>query len=178
MRALIVTAWIHDDDLHPFHRLRERFFPCNRTFVSAHCTLFHHLPGDETEAVVASVRESVGAFRQNHLTPGATELAVPVTGLFHMSRGVAYALALDDLQRLRAPVAERFAARLNRQDGGKWRNPHITVQNKTSPEASRRLYRHLSRRFEPCSVRVLGLQIFRYVGGPWSEVAAFGFAEA
>lgn len=177
MRALIVTAWIHEDDLQPFHRLRERFFPNNRTFVSAHCTLFHHLPGDERDTVVESVRESVSAFRQNHLPPGATALAVGVKSVFHMGRGVAYALELEPLRRLRAPIAERFAERLTPQDARKWRNPHITVQNKSSPEASLRLHRHLARRFEPCVVRVIGLQVFRYVGGPWAAEAAVKFAD-
>ena len=177
MRALIVTAWIHDDDLYPFHRLRERFFPRNRTFISAHCTLFHHLPGECRDAVVEAVRETVGGFRQNRLRD-ADVLEVPLTGVFHMGRGVAYALEPAELQRLRAPVAERFAERLNRQDAGKWRNPHITVQNKASPTASRRLYRHLEARFEPCSVRVLGLQVWRYIGGPWAEEAQVSFAEA
>ena len=178
VRALIVTAWIHDDDLYPFHRLRERFFPRNRTFVSAHCTLFHHLPGDSRDAVVEVVRGSVRAFRQNRMTPGQTALDVSVTGVFHMGRGVAYALAPDNLQRLRAPVAERFAGRLNRQDAGRWRNPHITVQNKATPTASKRLHRHLARCFTPCSVRVLGLQVWRYVGGPWAEEAEVSFADA
>ena len=178
MSALIVTAWIHEDDLYPFHRLRERFFPRNRTFISAHCTLFHHLPGDRRDEVVDAVRDSVFALRQNRFSSGQTHLDVPVTGVFHMGRGVAYALQPEELQRLRRPVAERFAERLNHQDGGKWRNPHITVQNKASPEASRRLHRHLSRLYRPCSVRVLGLQVFRYVGGPWAEEEAFKFADA
>ena len=178
MPALIVTAYVHEDDLYPFHCLRERFFPRNRTFVSAHCTLFHHLPGDRRDDVVTAVRQSVCAFRQNRLDDHQTHLDVPVTGVFHMGRGVAYALAPEELQRLRAPIAACFAERLNRQDGGKWRNPHITVQNKSSPEASRRLYRHLDARFEPCSLRVLGLQVFRYVGGPWAEEAVVKFADA
>lgn len=178
MPALIVTAWVHDDDLYSFHALRERFFPRNRTFVSAHVTLFHHLPGCDREEVIHAVGESVSDYRATHLPHGADHVAVDVRNVFHMGRGVAYALDPTALTLLRRPIERRFEGRLTPQDAAAWRTPHITIQNKVTPQRSKQLYRHLKHRFEPCGIRVLGLQVWRYVSGPWAHEADFGFAEA
>lgn len=184
MSALIVTAWIHADDLRPFHRLRRRFFPRNRTFVSAHVTLFHHLPAEREGEVVTQVRDSVSAFaalhpgfRQNE-APGAEpvrSVPVQVQRVFPMGRGVAYAIAAEPLAQLRQPIAEHFAGDLTEQDARPWRNPHITVQNKVDPGAARRLHRHLDARFEHCTLRLCGLQVWRYHNGPWRFVGEYGF---
>ncbi len=191
MSALIVTALIHEDDLRPFHRLRRRFFPRNRHFVSAHVTLFHHLPGEREKEVLTQVHQSVAAFadgydgfRQNVPTtdndsalavtrdpsPDARFVPVGLRRVFNMGRGVAYALDPEPLVQLRQPIAAYFGDALTPQDARPWRNPHITVQNKVDPAAARRLYRHLDARFEECSLRVGGLQVFEYKQGPWRFV--------
>ncbi len=178
MSALIVTALIHEDDLRPFHRLRRRFFPRNRNFISAHVTLFHHLPGAREEEVLTQVHHSVAdfaegydGFRQNP-SPAHEErwVALRLKNVFSMGRGVAYALAPETLAALRTPIAVYFGDDLTPQDARPWRNPHITIQNKVDPAEARRLYRHLNARFEDCSLRVGGLQVWRYCQGPWEFV--------
>ena len=177
-RAVIATAWIHDDDLYEFNRLRERFFPRVRTFASAHVTLFHHLPGVKRATVLAGIREEVAAFAHPDLDPATGLARVASTGVFRMGRGTAYRLERDFLTALRAPLRARFAADLRPQDAAPWRNPHITVMNKVAPERAARLTRHLAARFEPCELRVLGVQAWRYDYGPWALLGEFAFARS
>ena len=183
---LIVTAWVRDEDIDVFNRLRARFFPRSRNFLSAHVTLFHHLPGGARDEVYATVGDAVtrfGGSLPDRTPPTAAierqpVLPVDVRHVFNMGRGVAYALAPDDLAALRAPIARHFGARLTEQDARPWRNPHITVQNKVSPAAAAQLARHLGRRFSPCAIGVCGLQVWRYERGPWTHLASFGFGQA
>ena len=175
-RAVIVTAWVHDDDIHPFHRLRDRFFPASRSFVSAHVTLFHHLPGRIAAEADAGIAQLVADFRHPDLDPATGVARVGVRKVFGLTRGVAYALERDLLVDLRERVRARFAAALKPQDARPWRNPHITVQNKVDPAEAARLRRHLARRFEPCALRVMGLQTWRYDGGPWAPMSSHRFA--
>ncbi|CAH1000137.1 hypothetical protein LEM8419_01284 [Neolewinella maritima] len=167
-RPLIVTAWIDPTDLQPFNRLRERFFPPERNYLQAHVTLFHHIPGELIDELLTAIRV------QNL---GRTAVSVPVVGVFSMGRGVAYRLEADALNDIRQPLRQRFADRLTAQDLRPWKRPHITVQNKVRKEEAGRLLRHLQYRFVPCHVRVLGLYVHRYDGGPWTKLAALPFGE-
>lgn len=175
-RAIIVTAWIHEDDLHGFNRLRERFFPRVRAFASAHVTLFHHLPGPQRERVLAILREEIARFTHDDLDLVTGVARATTSGVFRMNRGTGYALGGTLLAELRAPLRDRFADVLRPQDAAPWRNPHITVMNKTSAAQAERLTRHLAARYEPCALRVLGLQAWRYDYGPWSLIEEIPFA--
>ena len=103
-------------------------------------------------------------------------LDVGVKGLFNMGRGVGYTLDAGDLQELRQPIVDRFGDRLSAQDAAPWRNPHITIQNKVSPEVAGHLTRHLRHRFRSCTLRVCGLRVWRYDQGPWTLLAGFDFS--
>ena len=173
---MIVSAWIDDEDLESFHLLRERFFPRVRSVRSAHVTLFHHLPGPKRAEVLAGIGEVVDAFRHPALDRARGHADVWTRGVFCMGRGVAYALERDFLMDLRGALATRFRDDLKPQDARPWRNPHITVQNKVEPAEAQRLRRHLEAAFEPCRLRVRGVQAWRYDYGPWTLLRAFPFA--
>lgn len=53
--------------------------------------------------------------------------------------------------------------------------PHITVQNKASAEVAARTLAKLEAGFEPFNVTATGLRVWRYEGGPWTELARFPF---
>ena len=164
---MIVTAWFHPDDLAPFHELRRRFFPGHRNYLSAHATLFHYIRPHLRVPFVERAQRVLAELD----VPDRVEVLPP----FSMGKGVAYRLELAPLARIRQPLRDHFAAELKEQDARPWRRPHITVQNKVEPETARQLLRHLRARYEPCSLRLLGLKCFRYDYGPWTPLFTVPF---
>ncbi|RZT89063.1 2'-5' RNA ligase superfamily protein [Pseudonocardia sediminis] len=157
-RPLILTALLEESAQEHFDDLRRRHFPSDRNHLAAHLTLFHHLPGDQEPAVDAAVAE-------------ATErppLTARVSAVRLLGRGVAFDLRCPELTGLRRDLAARWEPWLTRQDSGK-SDLHVTVQNKVTPAAARSLYDDLSAGFEPYDVPVVGLALWHYLGGPWSE---------
>lgn len=67
-----------------------------------------------------------------------------------------------------------FAAWLTPQDRQKFQ-PHVTIQNKVTPEAARELLERLSDTWEPVTAQGRGLQLWRYRGGPWEGAGTFLF---
>ena len=161
---LILTLALHPDDQARFERLRQLHFPAGRNMIPAHVTLFHHLPGQEVQAVSDAVaaRCAVPPF------------AVAVPGLRFLGRGVAYALESPALTALRAGLARDWDGWLTPQDRQGYR-PHVTVQNKATPEAARALHAKLQAAFAPFTVRAEGLDVWRYLGGPWELVSRHPF---
>ncbi len=153
---LILTLALHPDDQARFERLRQLHFPTSRNLIPAHVTLFHHLPGPEIEAIRHAIEARCAA----------PPLAVAVSGLRFLGRGVAYALDSPALLALRAGFAREWEGWLTPQDRQGYR-PHVTVQNKASPEAARALHAKLQAAFAPFTVRAEGLNLWRYLGGPW-----------
>ena len=148
-----------------FDRLRRAHFPPERNFLQAHLTLFHHLPGDRTDEIVATVEETCR--EQDPLTLRAK-------GLLFMGRGVAYAFDAPELVALRRRLAEGWGPWLTPQDRQGFR-PHVTVQNKVPAQEARALHERLREGFSPFEVGGEGLSPWRYMGGPWRPVVAYPF---
>ena len=161
---LILTLALHPDDQARFERLRQLHFPAGRNVIPAHVTLFHHLPGEE----VAAVSDAVAA---RCVVP---PFPVAVPGLRFLGRGVAYALESSGLSALRASLAREWDGWLTPQDRQGWR-PHVTIQNKAASEAARALHASLQAAFTPFTVRAEGLDMWRYLGGPWELVGRHPF---
>ena len=165
---LILTLKLVDAAFARFDAERRRWFPPGLNRVPAHVTLFHHLPG-EAEAEIAHTLRIAAA--------GQAPVAMRVTGVRNMGKGVAYQLASSEVAALRRRLADSWAPWLTRQDQQPWR-PHVTVQNKVAPEAARALHAALLARFQPFDVRAEGLLLWRYLGGPWAAAGEFPFREA
>ena len=170
-RALIVTAKIAAEDLQWFNRARQKFFPGHRNFLSAHLTLFHHIRPRVRQAFM----DFATAYVEDLPPLPPLEIGPP----FSMGKGVAYPVERQLLMDLREPLRQHFAATLTDQDARPWRKPHLTVQNKVEKEEAKRLLRHLRRIYRPGTVRVLGLEFYRYDYGPWTKLgeAVFGGRE-
>tara|TARA_R110000850_G_scaffold131727_3_gene252620 strand:- start:521 stop:1039 length:519 start_codon:yes stop_codon:yes gene_type:complete len=164
-KPIIMTAQMGKADFAWADSLRKRHFPPERNQISAHVTLFHHLPPqalDEIKATVAAL---------------AAELPRPVamlSGLIHLGRGVAYRLQAPELLALRMELADRFAGLLTAQDQQKPRL-HITVQNKVAPGEAKRLFEQLSDEFEPRPFAVHGIGLHYYMDGPWQDIGSWPF---
>lgn len=166
-QPLILTLKMDERSQEYFDSLRERHFPRERNYLSAHLTLFHKLPGEHGVAVSADLQELC-----QHQPP----FTLKVTGLRSLGRGVAYELTSPELMALRLALVERWGPRLGAQDRQGFK-PHVTVQNKVSPERARTLYAQLQKGFSPFEVGGAGLSLWRYLDGPWELVGTYPFVE-
>jgi 2'-5' RNA ligase len=163
MEPLILTLKLDEAAFARFDGERRAWFPERLNFIPAHVTLFHNLPGEELSTVVRDLEREAAAM---------SAFPVEVSGLRKLGRGTAYELRSPDLAGLRARLAERWAAWLTTQDRQGFK-PHVTVQNKVSPEEARSLYDRLAAEFRPETVRAEGLLLWRYKGGPWDPVGDY-----
>ena len=162
--ALIVTAALGAEDFAWLDAQRRAHFPPERNQLSAHLTMFHALPpSSEAEAGRVLAREAAGP------PPRAT-----VAGLMNLGRGVAYRIVSDELEAVRRSIAEHFHGFLTAQDAQGWR-PHVTVMNKAEPSAAKALLQELERDFRPRPLTIAGLELHRYLGGPWEKLGRWSF---
>ncbi|SOE01404.1 2'-5' RNA ligase superfamily protein [Blastococcus haudaquaticus] len=161
---LIVTLLLENAAQERFDRLRAAHFPPERNYLAAHVTLFHALPGEQVDAVLADLAEATDR----------PAFDVAVTGVRFLGRGVAYSLASEDVSALRSGLVASWQQWLTPQDRQK-HAPHVTVQNKVQPAVARALHERLLAEFVPYDVRARGLGLWRYLGGPWEPVAELPF---
>lgn len=159
---LVVTVLLDEASRQRFDRERRVLFP--RTAVGAHVTLFHALPGEERTAVAAELDRAADR----------PAFAVRVTGLVPLGRGVAYRLEAPELAAVHAGLRARWLPWLTPQDRQPFR-PHVTVQNKVTPEEARRTLADLAAGFAPFDARATGLGLWAYQGGPWAPVSRHPF---
>lgn len=148
-----------------FEGLRRRHFPRAINRIPAHLTLFHHLPGETLDAIVRELDE---------LCSDQSRMPVEVTHPRSLGRGVALAVSAPGLAGLRGRVAAPLADRLTAQDRQGFR-PHVTVQNKVTPEAARALLAELESEWEPRRGWAEGLDLWHYRGGPWEAAHGASF---
>jgi 2'-5' RNA ligase len=162
---LILTLKMDDASQERFDRLREAHFPPERNHLRAHLTLFHKLPAERTPNVVSDLLE---VCRERE------PVRLRATGLRFLGKGVAYDLSSPEVEAVRRELAGRWAPWLGPQDRHRIK-PHVTVQNKVSPEVARALHKELLAGFSPFEVGGEGLLLWRYLGGPWKPVGEFPF---
>lgn len=156
-RPLIVTAMLAPEEQAHFDRLRRDHFPTERNYLAAHLTMFHAIP------------PSLERELRQRLADLAAELPPPradLVGLMNLGGGVAFRVASDDLDAIRADLADAFRGHLTQQDSHGWR-PHITVQNKATSGKAHGLYEQLAAGFAPRALRLSGMRYDYYDGGPW-----------
>lgn len=163
-RPLIVTADLSGEDQAWLDRMRRTHFPPERNHLAAHLTMFHALPPSLESEVRHRLAEAVKE------PPPRADIA----GLMDLGGGVAFRVVSDDLDRIRADLADAFRGALTSQDGQGWR-PHITIQNKVAPKVARALLDQLQGGFVPRGLAIKGLGLHRYLGGPWESLAAYSF---
>ena len=106
---------------------------------------------------------------RHRLAALAADLPPPratVTGLMNLGGGVAYRIVSDDLDAIRAELADAFRGHLTQQDSHGWR-PHVTVQNKVTSSVAVATLAELERGFAPRPLAIAGLAYHHYEGGPW-----------
>lgn len=164
---LILTLELEPALFALLNSLREAHFPPERNLIPAHITLFHALPGAEAGPIADEL-----ATRTAHTAP--LPLALPAVRF--LGRGVALEVVSSSLVALRRALAQTWAPWLSRQDQQGYR-PHVTIQNKVTPAAARRLYDELAPRWQALAGRGEGLCLWHYRGGPWELAARFPFSD-
>ena len=162
--ALIVTAELAAPDLAWLDRLRRAHYPPERNRLPAHLTMFHALP----PSLESDARHRLS------LAAGQPPPRATLAGLMDLGGGVAFRVVSDDLDAIRAELADAFHGSLTAQDKGGWR-PHVTIQNKVSNRDAQRLLEALDARFKPRPLVIAGLGLHRYLGGPWESLQVWKF---
>ena len=165
VEPLILTLKMDAAAQERFDRLREAHFPPERNYLQAHLTLFHALPGEQAPSIASDLQEACRS---------REPMALDAVGLRFLGKGVAYDLRSPEFESLRRELSGRWARWLGRQDRHRIK-PHVTVQNKVSPERARALYNELQASFVPFQVTGEGLSLWRYLGGPWEPAGSFTF---
>lgn len=162
MDPLVVSLELDEDHQRRFDAERAELFP--RTAVGAHLTLFHAVPGERLDRVLADVAAEADR----------PSFDLRVTEVMALGRGAAYRLEAEELVALHRRLQRAWSDDLTRQDSQGLR-PHVTVQNKVSPDVARATVERLRRSFEPSTARAEALAVWRYAGGPWEPVQRFAF---
>lgn len=153
---IIVTALMGAADFAWADGLRRAHFPPERNFLSAHVTLFHHLP----PSVLPELTD-----RLKLLCRGPAPVA-RLTDVMLLGQGVAYRIDSPALMAMRDDLAEAFTGLLTPQDQARPRL-HVTVQNKVPPAQAKALAQQLHADFRPRPFAIAGLAAWHYRGGPW-----------
>ena len=161
---LIVTADFGPADFGWFDRQRREHFPPERNQLPAHLTLFHAL--SPSALAEAKSRLSAAASRQ---PPFAN-----ISGVMNLGGGVAYRIHSPELEDIRAALADAFHGLLSAQDSVGWR-PHVTIQNKVAPKVARALFQQLEKDFQLRPLKLAGLALHEYLGGPWVPLGRWPF---
>ena len=164
---LVLTLTLDEAATTFFNQLRQRHFPAERNYLEAHLTLFHQLPGAEAKRLVSELESISQQYRPLKLVVKEVRL---------LGKGVAYRVESTLLQQLHRQLQKQWRSHLTAQDQQKlW--PHVTVQNKVSPNEAKRLHAELSEGFAPFEAVGTGLHLWEYHGGPWQSRQQFGFRE-
>jgi 2'-5' RNA ligase len=161
---VVVTARLDPQATARFQAWRDALFPPGRTQVAAHLTLFHRLPGEALPAIAAAVAERAPAGQINALAASPRFLG----------RGFAVDIEAPALVALHTGLARAWSPWLTPQDRQRF-HPHVTLQNKADPAAARKAYAAFSADFVPFAIRIEGIDLFVYRGGPWEPAGTVPF---
>ena len=137
-----------------FEHMRQQHYPSALNRIGAHLTLFHTLP--ESEEIRTRLLEATTR----------APFTMRVTGLRSLGRGVAYTIESPELLALHKRLSTAFAEHLSPQDKQNFQ-PHIVIQNKATGEEARTLKALLTAGFRQFEVQATGLELWRYLHGPW-----------
>jgi len=161
---IIVTATFGDGDNGWLQDLRRTHYPPGRNRVPAHLTMFRQLPPSLAPELATRLARAVAA-----PVPRAT-----ITGIIDLGEGTALGVESEELEAIRAELADAFHGLLTPQDLSPWR-PHVTIQNKAATREARALQQQLRATFEPRPLAIRALAAWRYLDGPWAPIREWTF---
>ena len=162
--SCVLTLALDGENQQKFEALRQQWFPPERNHIPAHLTLFHTLPENEqTTRVLRTTAQGTRGF------------AMRISGVRSLGRGVAFFLESPEAMALQRRLRSDLLDCLSAQDKQGFR-PHIVVQNKVEPAVAKSTLAVLNAGFVPWECQAVGLDLWRYLGGPWEFRERFQFA--
>lgn len=161
--SCVLTLALDDEAQRRFEEERQQYFPPALNRIPAHLSLFHTLEEEEATSIALQ-----GVAEAQHV------FSMHVAEVRSLGKGVAYFLASAEAKSLHRTLSTAFAGQLSAQDRQGFR-PHVVVQNKVAPEVARTTLAQLQARFKPWQVSAVGLDLWRYLGGPWLHLQRFDF---
>lgn len=136
--------------------LRGRYFPRDINFLPAHITLFHALTDKQVSRLLIA-------------RPGLPGKSIPLEFVRPalIGRGVAIQVGRGALSDLHSRMIEALGHGLTRQDRQPFR-PHVTIQNKVTRADAKATFSEVAKDFSPWPGHGVGLDVWRYLGGPWA----------
>lgn len=162
---LIVTVKMNSETSDFFNELRRKHFPPERNHLSAHITLFHHLPGERLDEIENQLKTT--ASRQY-------EFDLRFESVEFIGRGSVARIESPALVSLRNKLANYWSDYLTPQDRQKFM-PHVTIQNKVSPDEAKLVFEQLKTLWQPRTGAATALQLWHYRNGPWQLANEFNF---
>lgn len=163
---LIITLALDTVSTAFFDALRKLYFPATINYIHAHLTLFHHLPANEPVILDDLQNWSITNI----------PFTLQITEVKSIGKGVAYKIDSPVLLQLHQTMQAKWQEWLTPQDKQKlW--PHITVQNKVSPEKAKETLQILQASFQPFPATAVGFQLWAYQGGPWQFLKNYPFQQ-
>ncbi len=160
-RALIITAGLDPATQGWLEGLRRTHYPPALNRVPAHLSLIRQLPG----SAEPEVRRSLARLARE--TP---PLALVAARWRADETGVALRIDCPALEALRERLVECFTGLLGAADRGR-PHPHVTIQNKVSASVARATAAGLGVAVLPAGSRVVALELWRWLDGPWQALA-------
>ena len=161
--SCVLTLALDDASQARFEELRQRFFPAALNRIPAHLSLFHSLR--EEDATTHALQAAAA---------GQSAFAMQVTEVRSMGKGVMYGLQSAEAKALHRRLSDAFDEQLSAQDRQGFR-PHVVVQNKVTPDEAKKTLVLLQAGFRAFPVSAVGLDLWRYLGGPWLHLQRFEF---
>ena len=162
--SCVLTLALDDDAQQRFEALRKQWFPPERNQIPAHLTIFHSLPEtDNTTAILKTASRATAGF------------VLEVSSVRSIGRGVAIFLESREVMALQRQLSAAFLDALSSQDRQGFR-PHVVVQNKVEPAVAKETLAVVQAGFVPWQCRAVGLDLWRYLGGPWQLLRRFAFS--
>lgn len=155
---LVITLKMDQISYQRLNSWRERYFPPIRNYLTAHLTLYHHLPSEH----VNWIKSEIAA-----LCSQRSPFPMNFKGLECSGSFVGILVDAPEILKIKEHLNQVFANFLKAQDRQKIR-PHVTLVNKVSPEEARKSQEEIALEFSPWSGRAEGIEIHFYQHGPWS----------
>ncbi len=162
--SCILTLALDEASQGRFEFERRRYFPPALNRIPAHLTLFHTLPEDDD--TIESLR---------HVAALTAAFGIRVSEVRSLGRGAAFTVESPALLLLHRSLRSIFEQGLSQQDRQGFR-PHVVAQNKVTPEVARETLKALQAGFVPWEGVGIGLDLWRYLGGPWEHLQRLLFS--
>jgi len=161
--SLVATFAMSFSAQNYFNQLRRQHFPAERNHLDAHLTLFHALPPQSW--IIEDMKK---------LVKNQEPFIATAQNIVSLGNGTAIKIISPNLALIHQILQKKWFDVLSAQDRQR-RNFHITIQNKVESQTAKKLQAEITVEFKPFDFMIEGIQLWRYMNGPWEFQNSFDF---